>query len=70
MGVAFVTGLQGDDPHYYRAISAPKHMVTEAGKPIVAEGKYTIIVGGGQPNTEAQVLTRTFRVKGRLMLPE
>ena len=25
MGVAFVTGMQGDDPHYYRVISTPKH---------------------------------------------
>ena len=25
MGVAFVTGMQGDDPKYYRVISTPKH---------------------------------------------
>ena len=25
LGVAFVTGLQGDDPHYLKAISTPKH---------------------------------------------
>ena len=25
LGVAFVTGLQGDDPKYYRAIATPKH---------------------------------------------
>ncbi|HEY6332804.1 MAG TPA: glycoside hydrolase family 3 N-terminal domain-containing protein, partial [Blastocatellia bacterium] len=25
MGVAFVTGLQGDDPKYFRVISTPKH---------------------------------------------
>ena len=25
MGVAFVTGMQGDDPRYYRAIATPKH---------------------------------------------
>src|SRR3984957_10679845 len=25
MGVAFVTGMQGDDPRYYRVISTPKH---------------------------------------------
>ena len=28
-------------------------MVTEAGEPIIAEGKYSVSVGGGQPNTEA-----------------
>jgi beta-glucosidase len=45
-------------------------MVTEAGEPIVAEGKYTVSVGGGQPGTSATVLTRTFNVKGTLALPE
>src|SRR3981189_3735496 len=25
MGVAFVTGMQGDDPKYYQVISTPKH---------------------------------------------
>jgi beta-glucosidase len=45
-------------------------MVTEAGEPIVAEGKYTVSVGGGQPGTAAPVLTQTFNVKGTLTLPE
>jgi beta-glucosidase len=45
-------------------------MVTEAGEPIVAEGKYTVSVGGGQPGTSAAVLSRTFNVKGTLALPE
>ncbi len=45
-------------------------MVTEAGEPIIAAGEYTISVGGGQPNTGVQVLTKTFNVKGRLTLPE
>jgi beta-glucosidase-like glycosyl hydrolase len=45
-------------------------MVTEAGEPIVAEGKYTISAGGGQPNSGVPVLTRTFKVKGKLTLPE
>jgi beta-glucosidase len=31
MGVAFVTGMQGDDPHYYRVISTPKHFVVHSG---------------------------------------
>jgi beta-glucosidase len=31
MGVAFVTGLQGSDPHYYLAISTPKHFVVHSG---------------------------------------
>ena len=45
-------------------------MVTEAGDPIVAEGKYTLSVGGGQPKTGAPVVQQGFEVKGKLVLPE
>src|SRR5579863_8155617 len=31
MAVAFVTGMQGDDPHYYRVISTPKHYAVHSG---------------------------------------
>jgi beta-glucosidase len=31
MAVAYVTGMQGDDPHYYRAISTPKHFDVHSG---------------------------------------
>ena len=31
MAVAFVTGMQGDDPRYYRAISTPKHFAVHSG---------------------------------------
>ena len=31
MGVAFVEGLQGDDPHYYKTIATPKHYVVHSG---------------------------------------
>jgi beta-glucosidase len=31
MGVAFVTGMQGDDPHYYKVISTPKHFAVHSG---------------------------------------
>jgi len=31
MGVAFVTGMQGNDPRYYRAISTPKHYAVHSG---------------------------------------
>jgi beta-glucosidase len=31
MGVAFVTGMQGDDPKYYRAIATPKHYAVHSG---------------------------------------
>ena len=31
MGIAFVAGLQGSDPTYYRAISTPKHFAVHSG---------------------------------------
>jgi len=31
MGVAFVTGIQGDDPRYTRAIATPKHFAVHSG---------------------------------------
>ncbi len=31
MGVAYVTGMQGDDPNYYLAISTPKHYAVHSG---------------------------------------
>jgi beta-glucosidase len=31
LGVAFVTGLQGDDPHHLRTVSTPKHFAVHSG---------------------------------------
>ncbi|MFL6306620.1 MAG: glycoside hydrolase family 3 C-terminal domain-containing protein [Candidatus Sulfotelmatobacter sp.] len=31
MGIAFVTGMQGDDPRYYRVIATPKHFAVHSG---------------------------------------
>jgi beta-glucosidase len=31
LGVSFVTGMQGDDPKYYRVISTPKHYAVHSG---------------------------------------
>ena len=45
-------------------------MVSEAGDPIVAEGKYSVSIGGGQPNTNAPSVSGTFQVKGTKTLPE
>jgi beta-glucosidase len=45
-------------------------MVTDLGDIIVAEGKYTLSVGGGQPGTGAPSVSGNFEVNGRLMLPE
>jgi beta-glucosidase len=46
------------------------NMVSEAGEPIVAEGKYSVSIGGGQPNTESPAVSGTFQVKGTRTLPE
>ncbi len=45
-------------------------MVSEAGDPIVAEGTYSVSVGGGQPGTGAPAVAGTFQVKGTKTLPE
>lgn len=45
-------------------------MVSESGEPIVAEGKYTVSVGGGQPDTGASFVTGSFEVQSRVALPE
>jgi beta-glucosidase len=45
-------------------------MVTEAGDPIVAEGAYTVSVGGGQPNTGTPGVSGSFNINGMVKLPE
>ncbi len=45
-------------------------MVTDLGDIIVAQGKYTVSVGGGQPGTGAASVSANFDVKGQIMLPE
>ena len=45
-------------------------MFTEAGEPIIAEGKYSLSIGGGQPATGAPTVLGTFQVKGTKILPE
>jgi beta-glucosidase len=45
-------------------------LVTEAGEPVVAEGEYTLSIGGGQPGTGAPLVAHAFHVKGSLTLPE
>lgn len=45
-------------------------MVTEAGDPIVAAGRYTVFVGGGQPDTGVQTVTGSFTVEGTKTLPD
>jgi beta-glucosidase len=45
-------------------------MVSEAGVPMIAEGDYSISIGGGQPDTSAQTVTKTFHINGSKNLPE
>jgi beta-glucosidase len=45
-------------------------MVSEAADIVIAKGKYTVSVGGGQPDTGVSVLTRTFNMKDEMHLPE
>ena len=45
-------------------------MVSEAGDPIIAEGKYSFSVGGGQPGTGAAAVAGSFQVKGTKKLAE
>ncbi len=45
-------------------------MVTELGSPIIAEGDYSLSVGGGQPGTESPALSGKFHINGTYALPE
>ena len=45
-------------------------MVTEDGDIIVTQGKYTLSIGGGQPNTGVPSTSGSFEVSGQIILPE
>jgi beta-glucosidase len=45
-------------------------VVTEAGDRLVAQGEYTVSVGGGQPGTDLPSVSGTFEVRGQIQLPE
>ena len=45
-------------------------MVTESGDPIIAQGDYSISIGGGQPDTGAATVSGKFHVDGQVALPE
>ena len=45
-------------------------MVTEDGNPIIAQGDYTISIGGGQPDTGAPTVNGKFHIEGQVVLPE
>ena len=45
-------------------------MVTAAGEPIVAEGRYDLFIGGAQPADAKAGLHSDFRIRGMMRLPE
>ncbi len=45
-------------------------MVSEAGDPIIAAGKYTVNVGGGQPDANIQTVKGSIEIAGSMTLPE
>jgi beta-glucosidase len=45
-------------------------MVTDPGDIIVAQGKYTVSIGSGQPETGVPSVSANFEIKGQTMLPE
>jgi beta-glucosidase len=45
-------------------------MVSELGTPMIAQGKYTVTIGGGQPGTGAPQVSGTFDMQGQIDLPE
>jgi beta-glucosidase len=45
-------------------------MVTEDGNPIIAQGDYTVSIGGGQPDTGAPGEIGHFHIDGQYALPE
>jgi beta-glucosidase len=54
----------------FRLNSRDLSMVTETGDIIVAQGKYSLSIGGGQPGTGAPSVSGNFDVNGQISLPE
>jgi beta-glucosidase len=54
----------------FRLQSRDLSMVTESGDIIVAQGRYTVAIGGGQPGTGAPAVEGNFEIKGQILLPE
>src|SRR3989454_3370289 len=57
LGVAFVTGLQGDDPNYLKTVSTPKHFAVHSG-PEVLRHRFDVPVS---PHDLADTYTPAFR---------
>ena len=57
IGVAFVTGLQGNDPNYLKTVSTPKHFAVHSG-PEVLRHRFNVPVS---PHDFADTYTPAFR---------
>jgi beta-glucosidase len=57
IGVAFVTGLQGNDPNYFKTVSTPKHFAVHSG-PEVLRHRFDVPVS---PHDLADTYTPAFR---------
>ena len=57
IGVAFVTGLQGDNPNYLKTVSTPKHFAVHSG-PEVLRHRFNVPVS---PHDLADTYTPAFR---------
>jgi len=57
IGVAFVTGLQGEDPNYLKTVSTPKHFAVHSG-PEVLRHRFNVPVS---PHDFADTYTPAFR---------
>jgi beta-glucosidase len=57
IGVAFVTGLQGDDPNYLKTVSTPKHFAVHSG-PEVLRHRFNVPVS---PHDLVDTYTPAFR---------
>ena len=57
LGVAFVSGLQGDDPNYLKTVSTPKHFAVHSG-PEVLRHRFNVPVS---PHDFADTYTPAFR---------
>jgi beta-glucosidase len=45
-------------------------VVSEEGQPMIVEGKYTLFIGGGQPDTTSPSVAASFQIDGTKILPE
>src|SRR5262249_39365974 len=61
----------GEQRHFHFTLgSRDLSMVNESGDRTVAEGSYTLSIGGGQPGTAAPMAEAKFSIHGNEKLPE